>query len=73
MTYGRIPGCDFCPQCRTEYRWLKVTPRHAERLFCDCGWAFRLKNVDNADLEELRANGDQIAAAILRRRMLPAA
>jgi hypothetical protein len=65
----RIAGSDFCSQCRTEFRWLQVTANHRERLFCDCQWAARLKQVDPADLEELRAMGDEIARRELLRRM----
>lgn len=71
MTYGRIPGCDYCPQCRTEYKELKVTPEHVARLFCDCGWAARLRQCDDAQLTALWEHGDQIAANEIRRRAMP--
>ena len=71
MTYGRIPGCDYCPQCNSGYTWLKITEEHRERLFCDCGWAARLRQADDAQLTALWERGDQIAAGEIKRRAMP--
>lgn len=67
----RLPGCDYCRQCLTDFRWRKVSPQHPERLYCDCQWAKRLRVVDSELLEDLRAEQDDIARAELMRRMQP--
>lgn len=67
----RIAGSDYCAQCGAEYHWLRPTPAHPDRLYCACQWLARLRYLESADLEELRAGGDDTARRLVLRRMQP--